>query len=144
MVLQINELLEKYWNGETSLEEEQRIKSHFVSNPELTKDGYYFRYLSKQKQVEMEEFKPSAKSKQTWVSAAAIIAIGLFTAMLVFNNANRDPFAEKDPEKALIVTKKALMMIGAGLHEGQHHSMELTKINKAKEELQEDVNPEEF
>ncbi|MEM0939296.1 MAG: hypothetical protein AAF600_17005 [Bacteroidota bacterium] len=141
MVSRINELLEKYWNGETSVEEERMIKSHFALNPDLTKDGYYFRYLSKRKQVEMEEFKSSAKSKQTWISAAAIIAIGLFTAILVFK-ANRDPFAEKDPEKALIVTKKALMMIGTGLHEGQYHSMELTKINKAKEELQEDLNPE--
>ena len=30
---QIDKLLEKYWKGETSLEEEQIIKAHFKSAP---------------------------------------------------------------------------------------------------------------
>ncbi len=132
----INEFLEKYWNGETSLEEEKLIKAHFSANPALTNEGHYFRYLSKQNQVKMEEPKSSAKAKRTWLSAAATITIGLITAVLVFNDARKDPFAEEDPEKALQATREALLMIGAGLNEGQVHAMKLTKFNKAKEELQ--------
>lgn len=139
MELQIDELLEKYWKGETSLEEERWIKSHYKSNPSLTNDGHYFRYLSKQKETKMEETKPKANKSRKWLSAAATITIGLITAILVFNDANNDPFAEEDPQKALEATRNALMMIGAGLNEGQIHAMELTKFNKAKDELQEDA-----
>ena len=138
MELQIDELLEKYWKGDTSLEEERLIKSHFKSNPSLTNEGHYFRYLSNQKQTKMEDAKPAVKQSRKWLSAAATVTIGLITAVLVFNDANKDPFAEEDPEKALEATRNALMMIGAGLNEGQIHAMELTKFNKAKEELQED------
>ena len=84
----------------------------------------------------MEKSEKSSTKSKTWLSAAATITIGLITAVLVFNDANKDPFAEEDPEKALEATRNALMMIGAGLNEGQIHAMELTKFNKAKEELQ--------
>ena len=134
---QIDELIEKYWRGDTSLEEEQTIKLHFGQNPSLTNDGNYFRYLTKQKEMTFKESKPESKFKKTWLSAAVTVTIGLITAILVFNDANKDPFAEEDPEKAFQVTRQALMMIGAGLNEGQSHTMELSKFNKAKEELQE-------
>ena len=138
MESQIEELLHKYWEGETSLEQEQLIKSYFKSNPSLSHEGHYFRYLNKQRQMSMEQSNDKSKTSRTWLSAAATITIGLITAFLVFNEANKDPFAEEDPEKAPEATRNALMMIGAGLNEGQIHAMELTKFNKAKEELQED------
>lgn len=140
---QIDELIDKYWEGNTSLEEEQLIKSHFKSSPSLTNDGHYFRYLANQKKTSMEQPKSSSNKKRTWLSAAATITIGLITAVLVFNDANKDPFAEEDPEKALQMTKKALLMIGGGLNEGQSHAMELTKFNKAKEELQKNTEGQE-
>ena len=140
MESQIEHLLERYWNGETTLKEETVIKAHFRSNPSLSNEGHYFRYLSQQRTVNMEEAKPKVKRK-TWVSAAATITIGLMTAFLVINNANKDPFAVEDPKEAFEATRNALMMIGAGLNEGQVHAMELTKINKAKEELQEEEPP---
>lgn len=135
---QIDDLLEKYWKGETSLEEEKVIKSHFKSNPALTEDGSYFRFLAKQKEGTYEGSKAQPKSNKTWLSAAATITIGLVTALLVFNDAKKDPFAIDDPQEALEATRKALMMIGGELNEGQQHTMELTKINKAKEELQDE------
>ncbi|SNT36287.1 hypothetical protein SAMN05421640_3556 [Ekhidna lutea] len=134
---QIDKLLEKYWNGETSLEEEQVIKAHFKSNPALTNEGHYFRYLAKQKEIRFSKAK-GVNKKKAWLSAAATITIGIITAVLVFNDAQKDPFAIEDPEKAFQATKEALMMIGGQLQEGQNHTLKLTKFNKAKEELQED------
>ncbi|NQZ77219.1 MAG: hypothetical protein HRT61_14130 [Ekhidna sp.] len=134
---QIDKLLEKYWNGETSLEEETLIKEHFKKNPALGNEGQYFRYLADQKKVSYEG-STSTLRKKTWLSAAATITIGLITAGLVFNDAKKDPFAIDDPEKALQATKEALLMIGSELKQGQDHTLELTKINKAKEELQDD------
>ena len=134
---QIDKLLEKYWNGETSLEEERVIKAHFKSNPALTSEGHYFRYLANEKQVKYEGSKGINK-KRAWLSAAAAITVGLITAVLVFNDANKDPFAIEDPEKAFEATKNALMMISGELKEGKEHTLELSKFNKAQEELQED------
>ncbi|MEO9873127.1 hypothetical protein [Ekhidna sp.] len=134
---QIDKLIEKYWNGETSLEEERVIKSHFKSNPALNSESHYFRYLTSQKSVKYKNSKVVNK-KRAWVSAAATITIGIITAVLVFNDAGKDPFAIDDPEKALKATREALMMISSELKEGQNHTLELTKINKAKEELQEE------
>lgn len=134
---QIDKLLEKYWNGETSLEEEKVIKSHFKSNPALNNEGHYFRYLAKQ-QAQKYEGSKAMSTRKAWLSAAATITIGVITAALVFNDAKKDPFAIDDPEKAFQATKEALMMIGAELNQGQSHTLELTKINKAKEELQEE------
>lgn len=134
---QIDKLLEKYWNGETSLEEEKVIKSHFKSNPALTNEGHYFRYLAKEKQVKYEGSKGIIR-KRAWISAAATVTIGVITAALVFNDAKKDPFAIEDPEKAFEATKNALMMISGELKEGKNHTLELSKFNKAQEELQED------
>jgi len=138
---QIDNLLERYWNGDTTLEEEAVIKTYFKSNPSLSNDGTYFRYLHKKSELKMEEVKTNTK-KRTWVSAAATVTIGLLTAFLIINNANKDPFAVEDPKEAYEATRNALMMIGAGLNEGQSHTLELTKFNKAKEELQEEAQSE--
>lgn len=137
MESQIEKLVEKYWNGETSLEEERIVKAHFSSNPVLSNEGAYFRYLKAQKQVKYEGEKVSKKRSTAWLSAAATITIGIFTAIMVINDAKKDPFAIDDPQAALEATKKALLMIGSELKEGQSYTMELTKFNKAKYELEE-------
>ncbi|MEP1032769.1 hypothetical protein [Ekhidna sp.] len=134
---QIDKLLEKYWNGETTLDEEKVIKSHFKSNPALSNESHYFRFLAKQKSEKFDGPK-AINRRKAWLSAAATITIGVITAALVFNDAKKDPFAIDDPEKAFQATKEALMMIGSELNQGQNHTLELTKINKAKEELQEE------
>lgn len=133
----IEELIDKYWNGETTLEEEKRVKEHFKLNPALSKESQYFRFLKKEQEVRFDQ-KVRKNSKRTWLSAAATIAVGLITAALVLQESKEDPFAIDDPEKALEETRRALMMIGSGLNEGQSYAMELTKINKAKDELKED------
>jgi len=133
----IEQLIEKYWNGETSLDEEKRVKKHFRNNPALSKESDYFRFLKKEQEVTFDQ-KVSKNSKRTWLSAAATIAVGLITAALVLQESQKDPFAIDDPQQALEETRRALMMIGSGLNEGQSYAMELTKINKAKNELQED------
>ena len=135
MESQIDELLNKYWKGESSLEEEKLLKGHFKENPSLTGEGAYFRYLSNEKNTTLTASANSKKAKKNWLSAAATVTVGLITALLVFNNANKDPFAEEDPEKAMEATRKALLMIGSSLNQCQNHTLELIKINKAKEEL---------
>lgn len=133
---QIDELLEKYWKGESSLEEERLIKSHFKDSPTLGNESNYFQFVSETKAIKYQHSRHSYNHFRTWMSAAATITIGVITAILVFSEAKKDPFAEEDPQKALAATRNALMMIGSGLNEGQVHAMNLTKFNKAREELQ--------
>ena len=137
MELPIDQLVEKYWNGETSIEEEKQVKAYFKANPALSKQAEYFRFLKKEQEVKFDH-KAKNNAKRTWLSAAATIAVGILTAVLVLQERNKDPFAIEDPERALEETKKALMLIGAGLNEGQSYTLELSKINKAKEELSEE------
>lgn len=132
----IEKLIEKYWTGETTRDEEKQIKKHFKTSPALSKESDYFRFLKKEREVKLDK-KIKAPSRRRWVSAAATITIGLITALLVLQESGKDPYAINDPEKALEETRKALMMIGSGLNEGHSYAMELTKINKAKEELEE-------
>lgn len=132
----IEKLIEKYWSGETTLDEEQQVKQHFKTSPALSKESDFFRFLKKEREVKFDQ-KIKTPSRRRWVPAAATVAIGLITALLVIQESSKDPFAINDPEKALEETRKALMMIGSGLNEGQSYAMELTKINKAKEELEE-------
>lgn len=130
----IEKLVEKYWNGETSVEEEKQIKAHFKANPELNKESEYFRFLKKEQDISYEQ-KAKQTRKRTWLSAAATVTVGLITAALVLQESAKDPFAVDDPQRALEETRKALMMIGSSLNEGQSYTLELTKINKAKDEL---------
>ncbi|MEM6644148.1 MAG: hypothetical protein AAF616_14300 [Bacteroidota bacterium] len=138
----MDKLVEKYWAGETNLEEEKLIKDHFWQKSDNSQEGLYFRFLAKAKQQKAElpdqKLAPKTSRLQSWLPAAATVIIGIFAAVLVFSKMQRDPFAEEDPEKALQITKKALLMIGGGLNEGQSHAMELSKFNKVNEKLKKD------
>jgi len=55
---QLDELLQKYWNAETSLEEEQLLKEFFAREPvpeALRETASLFRYFERQKNVSMND-----------------------------------------------------------------------------------------
>lgn len=141
MESRIEALLEKYWAGETSIEEEQQLKAHFKKNPSLTPEGKYFRALSgKQQHTAAKKFAHPGKTrtKARW-SAAAAVVIGLMTAVLVFQDARKQrEFVVEDPQEAYEVTRRALLMVSSGLNEGKAYSKELSKINKARELITEE------
>lgn len=139
MESQIELLLKKYWQGTSTPEEERIIKDYFLQNPSLAPEGSYFRYLQAKSKVKMQHQTPSIAFKP-WRSVAASVAVGILTAFFIIQNAKKDPFAIEDPKKALEATRNALMMIGEGLNEGQQHTLQLTKFNKAQDELQETKN----
>lgn len=141
MESQIEKLMEKYWAGETSVEEERLLKEHFRKNPSLTNEGTYFRALSKKQQLASgKRFAHPAKSrrKAQW-SAAAVIVIGIMAALMVFQDAKTQQreFVVEDPQEAYEITRKALLMVSSGLNEGKTYSGELKKINKAEELINE-------
>ncbi len=135
MELTIETLIEKYWNGETSLDEEQQLKMHFKTHSALSKESEYFQFLKKEQQVKFDQ-KVRKNSKRTWLAVVATVAVGVLIAVQVLlQESDKYPFAIDDPKQALEATKRTLMMIGSELNEEQFYTMELTKINKAKDEL---------
>lgn len=133
-------LLEKYWTGESTLEEEQELKAYFKANPGLTPEGKYFRAISRLKEQPDVRFVHPGKSrrKARW-SVAAAVTVGLLAAALVIQDARKQrEFAVEDPKEAYEITRKALLMVSSGLNEGKNYSKEITKINKAQQLVTED------
>ena len=135
MESRIKELLEKYWAGETSLEEEKIIQEYFKENPSLTEEGQYFRAIAANQKLTYKgevPGKPKIFRKQ-WLSVAATVAVGVITAIIALDNSRKDdPFAVTDPQEAYEVTRQALMMISSNLNETRQYPAELSKINKAE------------
>lgn len=134
---ELEQLLDKYWKGETTVEEERQVKAHFAKAQDLSPTAQYFKSIHQQQQVKSEGVSWRKKSNYTRFSAAATIVVGLFVAFLTIeNNPKNTQFVIEDPQEAYEITRNALMMISGGLNEGKQYSEELKKINKpsAKDE----------
>lgn len=135
MDLQIEQLLEKYWNGETTIADEKLIKEYFKKNPDLSMEGQYFRKVDpSRKEIPTKVFEhPGRKRRLSWLSAAAVLIV-LMTLPFIFNNeAQQDQFAVENPTEAYEITRASLMMVSNGLNKGKTYSKkELNKINEAK------------
>jgi len=135
MDLQIEELLAKYWKGETSIAEEELITKYFEQNPDLSMEGEYFRKIALDKsKMPVRGFKhPGRKRKLAWLSVAAAVTIGLLSLPIVLQQeTTQDPFAVDDPKEALEITRASLMMVSKSLNRGKTYSNELNKFNEAK------------
>lgn len=136
MESRIDKLKEKYWAGETTLDEERELKDFFKSNPSLSKEGTYFSsFNDKQDLASKRSFShPGRKNRQTWWSiAAAIIVLVAVSLFFLPKNDNQQQFAIEDPTEAYEITKASLMMVSQGLNKGKTYSKKLNKINDAKQ-----------
>ncbi len=136
MESRIKSLLEKYWQGETSVEEESLIKEYLKSNPDQSPEGMYFENIETKKTVSSQKAfdHPGRKIRRVWLSVAAAVLIVLITIPFIFNNESApDQFAVEDPTEALEITRASLMMISDGLNKGKTYSKELTKFSEAKQ-----------
>lgn len=131
---QIDELLARYWDGETTLQEEAQIREYFQRQPSLTPDGRYFRELNLRREIEPGEIRhPGRIQRRAWLSIAASVTIGLIVAVFVIHDARQTrDFVVDDPQEAYEITRKALFMVSSTLNEGSTYSNELKKINKAE------------
>jgi len=139
MESRIKELLNKYWAGETSLQEEAELKQYFKENPSLTGEGQYFREVNQFKSKPKVKFShPGKKQNRARWSVAAAITVGLMAAVLVIQDARKQQeFAVEDPKEAYEITRKALLMVSSGLNQGKTYSKEITKLNEAEDLIME-------
>ncbi len=131
----INKLLEKYWNGETSLEEEKIIKRHFKEK-DTGELGALFDFFEKEKNIKYKgdliKSKPVLKEpkvvkmafiKKIAVAASILLVLGIGTYVgnkyLAKNNNSYAKNEIKDPEKARKIAEDALAILASNYVKGE-------------------------
>jgi hypothetical protein len=140
MESRIEQLLNKYWAGETSLQEEQELKAFYKANPSLTPTGMYFRGLNKTADIKSPKAfkKPGGWFSKTKFSVAATIAIGILVGtMILRDTGKKHDFEIRDPQQAYEIAQTVLGKMSASLNEAQTHSTQLNKLNRAEEIIKE-------
>ncbi|CAL66063.1 hypothetical protein [Christiangramia forsetii] len=139
----IEKLLNRYDEGETSLKEEKLLREYFSNEdvPEhLMSYKLMFAFSAKQAEETFEE-KPkinSAKNRYAWTSIAAIliVALGIFfysdSSRMLNNN---DLGTISDEELALQKTKETLNMVSQFMNEGKSDLVYLKEFNNTKNKI---------
>jgi hypothetical protein len=155
---EIGQLLEKYWNCETSLEEEQQLRSYFNGpdvSDQLKDAAELFRFLEAERvrsvgdnfdsevmrKVKKAESKTKIVSMVRWLQMARIaagilvmVAAGYFVRN-EFLKSNPDPTEITDPQQALEETKKALLMISRSFGKAKEGVGKINMINEAEQKI---------
>jgi hypothetical protein len=121
-------LLEKYFEGETSIAEENELKAYFSSSnvaEHLEQYRPLFGYFAEAKEQKLAHEVPlvSKKRKVAWLSIAAsivmVMGIGTYTYFNVNTvKENQELGTYDDPEEALEATQKALAMLSDNVNVG--------------------------
>jgi hypothetical protein len=123
-------LLERYFEGETSIEQENELRSYFSSAdvlPHLEKYKPMFGYFPQAKEQNLvpEILLETKKKKLAWLSVAATIVFFMGIGTYVFFNYDNLDTKEKkelgtydDPEVALRQTQKALALLSNNVNVG--------------------------
>lgn len=159
----IENLLSKYWNCETSLEEEQQLREYFKGGdiPEQWKEtAALFRYFEENKKktlsdvafdaAVMQNVQPQKKGKlvklfYNSMRIAAGIAV-LVMAVWFVRKEVRDTTPQEvvdtydDPQLAFEETKKALLMISKSFGTAESQAKKLNMFNEAQKEIQKKDN----
>lgn len=125
----IEKLIDKYFEGETSIAEENQLKDYFSSSnvaQHLQQYQPVFGYFSQAKeQLFTQEIPLKSKKRNVviWMSIAASVVVMLGVgSMMYFENNKSEQFVactpEDNPELALEQTQKALALVSEHLNTG--------------------------
>ncbi len=124
---QIEKLLEKYLDAETTIAEEKQLKAYFASDnvaPHLEHYRPVFGYFVQERTQQFEKTIPlKAVNKRkyvAWLSVAASVAV-LFSVFIFINQPaapEEDLGTYNDPEVAFRETQKALNMLSQNVNRG--------------------------
>ncbi|WP_034059409.1 hypothetical protein [Lacinutrix jangbogonensis] len=145
----IENLLEKYENGETSLKEEQQLKDYFSSDtvaPHLEMYKPMFNYFLVNQEEQFTKQLPLQTKRvfnYKWLSVAAVAV--LMVSIFINNplNLNAETISESDKIE-INNAKEALAIMSKHLNQGTAQVSYLGEINKASKQvdyLKEITNP---
>jgi len=140
---EIKELIEKYFEGKTSIEEEKKLKDFFLHEnvpAELVKYRGYFSVIREEKERKMKDldFEPPASKTRLlnsatfrrWVVAAAVI---LLVGLGVFFDNERNQNKKQEVTEAYKKTELALQYAGFWVNKGVSGAEELKYFNRGME-----------
>lgn len=122
-------LLEKYFEGETSIAEENELKEYFSSSnvaPDFEQYRPLFGYFTEAREQKFTNNVSliSKKPKALWLSIAAsvvvLIGVGAYTYFnsMETEKASKELGTYDDPEEAFEATQKALAMLSTNVNVG--------------------------
>jgi hypothetical protein len=156
----IEQLLDKYWKCETSLEEEQQLRTYFTGEnlpPKWKETAELFRYFEHQKKDALTDHpfdgqvmkkiraaEPRGKVIKLIYNVARIAAGLLVVAVATFlvRQEIRKSYPPEvvdtysDPKLAFEETKKALMMISKGFGHAQKETRKINLFNEAEQKVE--------
>lgn len=148
----VERYIDNYWEGRSTLEEEQLIKD-FYSFGEVPEHLEMYREVFTDIEIAIvpelgEEFDrkllstiEEKKTGSSWAifKIAAIGLILLITSISVFRMDMKKQELAQDtvstPEDALTETKKAFLLIAEAMNKGEQHSMKLSELDKTNKKL---------
>lgn len=156
-------LLEKYYSGDTSIEEEKILKNYFERddiNKEFIADKDIFLYniqekshlndipdisdqiwsnIEKHEEVIQNKKRKSINYTMLRVAASIIIIVGIFFLLKdqIHNDTNNIKFADTfdTPEQAYQETKKTLLLVSELLNKGTSHLEPIQKMEEGTKKL---------
>ncbi|HOZ75264.1 MAG TPA: hypothetical protein PLS51_13540 [Flavobacterium sp.] len=140
----IETLIEKYFQGETSIAEEKQLQDYF-SAPNVAQhlEQYQpmFAYFSQTRQQQFTQAVPLQTKKRNvaWLSVAAsvVVLLGVGTYVYMNDNSSREETmgTYDDPEVAFRQTQKALAMLSAHVNTGIEGVQYLKEYEVAKDKV---------
>jgi len=139
----IENLLEKYFRGETSIAEENELQDYFSSpnvaqHLEQYKPAFGYFALAKGQKFEQKIPLKSKKRNRTWLSIAAsivvLLGIGTYGYFNYENeNQNLNLGTYDDPEVAFRETQKALSMLSSQVNVGIESVQYIQEYDNSKD-----------
>jgi len=152
----MNELLHKYWEGQTSIEEERKLKDYFNSDVVTTEHEVYrsiFNTMDEENEMEIHlefdafaklapEEKPRDDSKIKVLKGLGIAA-GFAALMAVGSNyigggtevASSELGTYENPKEAYHATVQALQLISTKFNNGRENLKPLKEIDNKKDKV---------
>ncbi|MGB5419159.1 hypothetical protein [Algibacter sp.] len=137
----IEKLLEKYENGETSLKEEQQLKHYFTQETvaphlEVYKPMFAYFLVNKQEQFTKDvPLKTKTIFNYKWISVAAVVALALgFYFGTTIGQGDLGTY--DDPELAFNEFSKSMEMISTKFNKGAATVGYLMEVNKGASTLE--------
>ncbi len=138
---QIEILLNKYLEGQTSLAEEKELKAYFSSQevaPHLESYKSLFGYYNQEKAEQYTAtvtLPPRKRNYKKWLSVAATVSL-LFTALFFFTQKNNEDLGTfSSPEEAFVETQKALQMVAVEVNKGKEGIKRINEFEKTKKTI---------
>jgi hypothetical protein len=162
-------LVEKFWTGESSLEEEAMLRQYFQTHdvPEhLEATAAYFNTLVQDQKVKISDLafekrlqeklnpKKSTTLRQLWMNSfkvAAGIALLATAAYLIWKEPTLPPLESPaiatleddtfdDPKEAFEETKKALMMLSSNIGRGKQPVEKIATFHETETKIKENLS----